>query len=364
MSASFAVLGAGLMGRLMAVSLAREGHSVELFDRGGPDASKSAAYVAAAMLAPLAESVESEPLVVSLGQASLERWPELLATLPEPVFFQQSGTLIVWHAQDRDQAAQFGRRLHRFDDQLPPEGWARELSGAEIAAVEPALGQRFARGIYLPKEGQLDNRALLSALGSALVEAGVRLRWHTEAEPEHIRADWVIDCRGLGAKPSWPTVRGVRGEVVRVHSPEVALSRPIRLLHPRYPIYIAPKPDGVYVIGATQIESEDTSPTSVRSALELLSALYSVHPAFGEARILEMVTQCRPTLPDNLPEIRWDGERLIRINGLYRHGYLMGPAVMDAALGLIHQLGRSSADLEDWRHGQRWAPIYHFEEAA
>jgi glycine oxidase len=156
----------------------------------------------------------------------------------------------------------------------------------------------------------------------------------------------------------------VRGEVVRVHSPEVALSRPIRLLHPRYPIYIAPKPDGVYVIGATQIESEDTSPTSVRSALELLSALYSVHPAFGEARILEMVTQCRPTLPDNLPEIRWDGERLIRINGLYRHGYLMGPAVMDAALGLIHQLGRSSADLEDWRHGQRWAPIYHFEEAA
>jgi glycine oxidase len=364
MSASFAVLGAGLMGRLMAVSLAREGHSVELFDRGGPDASKSAAYVAAAMLAPLAESVESEPLVVSLGQASLERWPELLATLPEPVFFQQSGTLIVWHAQDRDQAAQFGRRLHRFDDQLPPEGWARELSGAEIAAVEPALGQRFARGIYLPKEGQLDNRALLSALGSALVEAGVRLRWHTEAEPEHIRADWVIDCRGLGAKPSWPTVRGVRGEVVRVHSPEVALSRPIRLLHPRYPIYIAPKPDGVYVIGATQIESEDTSPTSVRSALELLSALYSVHPAFGEARILEMVTQCRPTLPDNLPEIRWDGERLIRINGLYRHGYLMGPAVMDAALGLIHQLGRSSADLEDWRHGQRWAPIYHFKEAA
>ena len=77
-----------------------------------------------------------------------------------------------------------------------------------------------------------------------------------------------------------------------------------------------------------------------------------------------MVTQCRPTLPDNLPEIRWDGERLIRINGLYRHGYLMGPAVMDAALGLIHQLGRSSADLEDWRHGQRWAPIYHFKEAA
>ena len=364
MSASFAVLGAGLMGRLMALSLAREGHSVELFDRGGPDAGQSAAYVAAAMLAPLAESAESEPLIVSLGQASLERWPELLATLSEPVFFQQNGTLIVWHIQDRDQAAQFGRRLHRYDDQLPMASRARGLSGAEIAEVEPALGQRFARGIYLPREGQLDNRALLFALGKALMEAGVHLRWHTEVEPEHVLADWIIDCRGVGAKPDWPRVRGVRGEVLRVHSPEVALSRPIRLLHPRYPIYIAPKPEGVYVIGATQIESEDTSPTSVRSALELLSALYSVHPAFGEARILEMVTQCRPALPDNLPEIRWDGGRLIRINGLYRHGYLMAPAVMDAALDLVHQLDRSQVGLESWRNNQRWAPIYEFREAA
>ena len=364
MSTSFAVMGAGLMGRLMALSLAREGHDVELFDRGGADAGQSAAYVAAAMLAPLAESVETEALVVSLGQASLERWPELLATLPTPVFFQQNGTLIVWHAQDRDQAAQFGRRLHRYDDQLLPDSRAQELPAAGIAALEPALGQRFARGFYLPGEGQLDNRELLSALGLALEQAGVRLRWHTEVEPGQLRADWIIDCRGLGTKPDWPALRGVRGEVVRVHSSEVALSRPVRLLHPRYPIYIAPKPEGVYVIGATQIESEDTSPTSVRSALELLSALYSVHPAFGEARILEMVTQCRPALPDNLPEIRWDGGRLIRINGLYRHGYLMAPAVLDAALGLVRQLSLSAAGLETWRCGQRWAPIYHLKEAA
>jgi hypothetical protein len=55
---------------------------------------------------------------------------------------------------------------------------------------------------------------------------------------------------------------------------------------------------------------------------------------------------------------------MIRINGLYRHGYLMAPAVMDAALGLLHQLGRSSSGLEDWRNGQHWAPIYQFKEAA
>ena len=141
------------------------------------------------------------------------------------------------------------------------------------------------------------------------------------------------------------------------------LSRPVRLLHPRYPLYIAPKPDGVYVIGATQIESEDLSPASVRSALELLSALYSVHPAFGEARILEMSSQCRPALPDNRPEIRWDGGRLIQINGLYRHGYLIAPALLEAALSLIGQLEQSTTDLGAWRETQPWAPIYHLQEA-
>ena len=361
MSQTVAVLGAGLMGRLMSVALARAGHRVTAFERSGPDASQSAAYVAAAMLAPLAESVEAEPLVVELGQASLARWPDLLASLPEPVFFQQNGTLIVWHTQDRDQAAQFGDRLNRMAGRLPPEHRAQDVAGAAIEALEPSLGQRFPRAIYLPQEGQLDNRALLAALAAAMAAAGVTVHWHTEAEPARLQADWVIDCRGLGAKPDWRALRGVRGEVARVHSPEVRLTRPVRLLHPRYPLYIAPKPDGVYVIGATQIESEDTSPASVRSALELLSALYSVHPAFGEARILELVAQCRPALPDNRPEIRWDGARLIQINGLYRHGYLIAPAMLEAALALLERLMEDPGpDLETWRATQRWASLYHF----
>ncbi len=366
MSARVAVLGAGLMGRLLALALARAGHAVDVFERGTADAADSAAHVAAAMLAPLAESVDAEPLVVDMGQASLVRWPELLVDLPQPVFFQQNGTLVVWHAQDRDQAVRFGRSLARLDATLPASERVQSLAGAELAALEPALGQRFPRGYYLPGEGQLDNRALLAALGAALQAAPVRLHWQHEVTPDRLEADWIIDCRGLGAKPHWPSLRGVRGEVVRVWAPDVPLSRPVRLLHPRYPLYIAPKPEGVHVIGATQIESEDTSPASVRSALELLSALYSVHPAFGEARILEMMSHCRPALPDNRPEIRWDGRRLIQINGLYRHGFLIAPAMLDAAMALIRQLMTTptAEAFSDWRSAQRWSSIYHLKEAA
>jgi glycine oxidase len=151
----------------------------------------------------------------------------------------------------------------------------------------------------------------------------------------------------LGAKDSWnqldnssKDLRGVRGEVIRLHAPEVKLRRPTRLIHPRYPIYIAPKEDDVYVVGATEIESEDLSPMSVRSAMELLSAVYTVHSGFAEARILEMATQCRPTLKDNLPEISVDQKpdqaKLMMINGLYRHGFMISPAILDCALEILN----------------------------
>ena len=120
--------------------------------------------------------------------------------------------------------------------------------------------------------------------------------------------------------------------MIRLHAPEVTLQRPTRLIHPRYPIYIAPKPDHVFVIGATEIETEDLSPASVRSTLELLSAAYTVHSGFAEARILEISTQARPTLANNLPAIRQLGDRTLQINGLYRHGFLIAPAMLDIVL--------------------------------
>jgi glycine oxidase len=204
----------------------------------------------------------------------------------------------------------------------------------------------------------LDNRQLLEALLAELMLMKVPCHWHQAIEPEALRQnqnyDWVIDCRGLGAKDSWKNtsdssknLRGIRGEVIRLHAPEVKLRRPIRLIHPRYPIYIAPKEDDVYVVGATEIESEDLSPMSVRSAMELLSATYTVHSGFAEARILEMATQCRPTLKDNLPEICHDQQSntasLMKINGLYRHGFMISPAILDCALEILSAGSSASA---------------------
>jgi glycine oxidase len=338
---SSVVLGAGLMGRLLAWQLARTGHAVRVFEAGTADAQGSPARIAAAMLAPLAESAITEPGVVEMGRHALTRWPELLAQLSQPVFFQQQGTLILWHRQDAAEAARFARQLQATGDKIPALPKLQPLDAAGVTKLEPSLGNRFAQGLYLPGEGQLDNRQLLAALLHELQALQVDLHWNSPRAPQDFQPgtagqpDWVFDCRGLGAREQWAKLRGVRGEVARLHAPEVNLSRPTRLIHPRYPIYIAPKQDHVFVIGATEIESDDLSPPSVRSTLELLSAAYSVHTGFAEARILEIATQCRPTLPDNLPAIRQMGPRVLQINGLYRHGFMISPALLDVVLALV-----------------------------
>ncbi|KAF1056253.1 MAG: tRNA 5-methylaminomethyl-2-thiouridine biosynthesis bifunctional protein MnmC [Burkholderia gladioli] len=367
-----AVLGGGLVGRLIAWRLAGAGLRVSLYERGDAAGSGAVAWVAAAMLAPLAEAASAELLITELGAASLERWPGWLAELPEPVFFQRNGTLVVWHQADRAEAPLFERRVRANAPAALVEGGFVALAGAQVDAAEPALAGRFGRGWLLPREGHLDNRQTLAALAVGLAERGVATHWHTavDAAPEP-GAHLTIDCRGLGAKPVLPALRGIRGEVARMHAPGIGLTRPVRLLHPRYPLYIAPKQNDLYVIGATEVEGEDMSPVSVRSALELLSAAFSVHPAFGEARILELGTQCRPTLPDHRPAIVRRGAATLAVNGLYRHGFMIAPEVAQAAVEWVQAwfggapgLRRADADaFAAWRAAARWPDLFQTDAA-
>ncbi|WP_225721442.1 FAD-dependent oxidoreductase [Candidatus Vallotiella sp. (ex Adelges kitamiensis)] len=358
-----AVLGGGLSGRLIAWRLARTGHYVALYDQGEPSGYCGAAWVAAAMLAPLAEAISAERFLVELGAVSLERWAEWLPQLPQPVFFQRNGTLIVWHAPDRAEWLLFERHVRVNVPITMQRDGIVSLHGAQVTQAEPALGTRFREARLLVGEGQLDNRQLLLALANALDELHVKTHWHTHVREDNMpTAGLLIDCRGLGAKCAWSSLRGLRGEVARVHAPGIGLRRPVRLLHPRYPLYIAPKQNDHYVIGATEIEGEDMSPMSVRSALELLSAAYSIHPAFSEGRILELNTHCRPTLPDHRPILLWDGASMLRVNGLYRHGYMIAPEIVRETVAIAGALLNTQVkDLDDfntWRTASRWPMLY------
>jgi glycine oxidase len=171
-------------------------------------------------------------------------------------------------------------------------------------------------------------------LHARFTAAGGTIKFNSEVGPSDIEGI-VIDCRGIAARDTQPALRGVKGEMILIESSEVTLTRPVRLIHPRWPLYVIPREDNLFMLGATSIETEDTG-VSVRSALELLGAAYAVHPAFAEARIVEFGSALRPAFPDNLPRIGIDNNR-IAVNGLYRHGFLIAPALAELTLGYVER---------------------------
>ncbi len=297
---------------------------------------------AAAMLAPLAELAASDDVVFALGQRSMALWPRWIEELQAagtsaPVYYRQKGTLVVAHAPDHSALAHFSRLLQH---KLPAahRHQMQALDTAQLAALEPALAGRFSSGLFLDGEGQLANDQWMDALALELDRLGVA--WHEDVVVEHLQpqrmrsrdAQWecdvVVDARGVGSKPLLPALRGVRGEVLRVECAGVELQRPVRLMHPRYQLYVAPRPNHQFVVGATELESEDTGPVTLRSMLELGSALYSLHPAFGEARVQRLSAALRPALDNDQPAcLLRDG--VWHLNGLYRHGYLCTPALVE-----------------------------------
>jgi glycine oxidase len=326
-----AIAGAGVMGRLLAWQLAGAGHCVQVVDPAdGPARPGAAGFSAAGMLSPLAEREHAEPDVVALGWRSLALWPAIAEALGQPHLVKTDGSLLLAHGSDTG-AAQ--RVLARLDDGPEP------LNRAALQMLEPALAPDL-KAWWLAGEGQLLPHQLLVALAEQA--PGVDWLWGSramEVRPHRVElddgrrldADLVIDTRGVGAKPDCAGLRGVRGEILWLHAPGVALHRPVRLLHPRHRVYLVPRPGDVIVVGASEVESEDRSPVSLRSAVELMAAAHSVLPALAEARIVHMETNLRPAFADHRPRIdREPG--LLRINGLFRHGWLLAPALAEKAL--------------------------------
>jgi glycine oxidase len=333
MKRDVAIVGGGLLGRLLAWRGAISGLDVELFDANDRLGSKATAWVAGGMVTPQAEAADAEPELVAMGRRSLSLWPEWLRELRTHVHYSATGTVLLWQRGDAGEADRFKALLSARD----PQANYQHLDEQQLAAQEPSLSSRFREALYLPGEAHIDNRQLLPALADALDALGVECHWNRRVEDtERPDAFIVIDCRGKSAKSRWKELRGVRGELIRLHAPGVELRHMLRLLHPRYSIYFISRPGGNLVVGATAIESDDSSPVSVRSALELLTAAYSVLPDVGEARIVELNCDCRPALPDNRPAIRYSAaKQILEVNGLYRHGFLLSPAVIEEMLAIL-----------------------------
>lgn len=295
--AYWSILGSGVTGLCIATALCEKGEKLEVVENPNIQA---ASYFAGGMLAPFCEGESAPDIVVKNGQLSVEWWDNHVSNV------KKTGTIVI--APPRDMS-----ELRRFANMTICHEWV------DPGKIEKDLKGRFSEGLFFPSEAFIDPRLALQELKENLKNKGVS--FHTGSPKGKI-----IDCTGMAATSSLKNLRAVRGEMLIFECHEVNFLRPIRLLHPRFPCYLVPRANGRFMVGATMVESNDDSPISARALIEMLSSVYAIHPAFAEARIVETGTGCRPSFPDNIPQIiEQDGK--FYINGMYRHGFLLAPVL-------------------------------------
>jgi len=326
---SIAVAGAGIVGLWQAYTHARAGHRVRLVERSPEPFAESASRLAAAMIAPECEADGAPELVRDLGRESVGLWRQ---AYPGTI---ANGTLVVAPPRDASDLVRFERMTQRHET----------VAGDRIASLESDLSGRFDRGLFFAGEAHVVADDALRWLLSEIRALGVDVEFGAPFKGRG--EDVMIDCRGMAARDDLRALRGVRGERMLIRSRDVALTRPVRLLHPRQPIYVVPQGGGHYVLGASVVEREDDDPMTVKSALDLLGSAYALHPAFGEAAILSLGAGVRPAFPDNVPHVVLaDAGRTIRVNGTYRHGFLLAPVLAQAVARFLSD-GRRDGPLFD-----------------
>jgi glycine oxidase len=312
------IIGAGVAGLTCACEMVDQGVSVTLYEQADAIGNSACSWYAGGMLAPWCESESAEKWVLDHGMASIDWWNKHTSIL------KRNGSLVLSMQRDK-------RDIQRYARLTQNHRW---LNATEIDQMESDLSGRFERGLFYPDEAHLDARLALQQLVDYLASKDVDIQFEQAINANDCDSDYVIDCRGYGARSELPGLRGVKGEMLLLKSNDITLSRAIRLVHPRTPVYIVPRADGLFMLGATMIENDERHRISARSMLELLSAAYALHPAFGEAEIVEIGVDVRPAFTNNLPQLR-RSKNTLYINGLYRHGFLLGPAIAKLAVQAV-----------------------------
>jgi glycine oxidase len=330
------IIGAGIMGRLIAIELLKKNYLISLFEKDDILSSHSCAATAAGMLAPWSEATESTDLVFELGLYSLDLWPEILNSINSSDLFMRNGTAHLALYREKYKLDNALSRLKMRNININ----YKEINDLNKEQLIGNYSENYSAGYYLPNEASIDPRAFLER--SNLFFKKNNLNFFANTKVNHFSKnkistnegnyefDIVINTTGMGCKKEFKAnlnlLRGVRGSLLLVEAPLVNIHSIIRLMHLRYPVYIVPRGNHKYIIGATSHESECIKPMTVESLLELLSVATHFDKGFLEAHILEQRVNLRPTFENGSPQIHKIND-VYYINGLYRNGITISPAI-------------------------------------
>lgn len=353
-----AIVGGGIIGLAVGWQLLRHGRDVVILERDR--AGRAASWIAAGMLAPHSEVGFEEEDSLRLGLKSLEQYPRFLEELEEDcgesTALDGRGTLIV--AFNRDDTERI-RRLYDFRKHLRlPVEW---MTGGEARDIEPALSPKVTAAIWLPDDGQVDNRRLVDLLKRAFEKRGGVLEENTTVKAietgegdalrvltdnAEIKSTCVVLSAGcwsheIGGIPEAirPPVRPVKGQLVSLRmTEEFALGHVIRSPD----VYVIPKADKRLLVGATQEEMGfDTTPTA-GPVMRMLERGWEAVPSIFDLPIEAIEVGLRPGSRDHAPIVGASPvPGLYYATGHFRHGILLAPATA-YGLGELIVEGRSA----------------------
>ncbi|RSN23682.1 glycine oxidase ThiO [Amycolatopsis sp. WAC 01416] len=330
------VVGGGVIGLSVAWRASARGHRVTVYD---PEPGRGASWLAGGMLAPVTEAWPGEEDVLSLGEASLRRWPDFARDLAEEGIdpgLSPHGTLVV--ALDSADAGNL-EMLAAYLTELGRE--AEQLTGREARRAEPGLAGSVRSGLLVPGDLAVDNRRLLHALAHACGRHGVEFRHETVTDLETLNGDVVL-AAGAWTGRLHPAladaVRPLKGEILRLRPRRGCLPPPkrtVRAMVEGRPIYLVPRDDGQLVLGATQYEAGFDETVTVRGVRELLEGAERVFPGITEYELVETAAGLRAASVDTMPFIGELGEGVFAATGHHRNGLLMAPVTADAAVAWL-----------------------------
>jgi glycine oxidase ThiO len=361
-----AVVGGGVIGLACAWRLRQHGMSVALFERGA--LGQEASHAAAGMLAAQCEAAVHPP------------HPSVRVRSSEQFFHSCLASRALYPSWARELLQATGVDIELSHANSPSRDWrepgilfveTRKESDEEAAAARGRFDQQADRqpsaftnsrgdefpSVWLPQEGQVENRLLVRALVHACRSGGVQihekaplLSWQLEAgRVMRLTAgerDWtpgqVLVCAGAwsaevqGGAALGLVARPLFGQVLCLQEPEKGEDRRLRRLLYSPNVYIVPRRDGRVLVGATMEERGFDRTSTARGVQQLLNAALSLEPALGEMALCEHWSGVRPASPDGLPIIgRTPLSNVWGATGHGRNGILLAPFTAKAVASAL-----------------------------
>jgi glycine oxidase len=333
------IIGGGVIGCALAESLAREGLSVTLLERGL--IGREASWAAAGMLAPQSE-MEAPGAYLDFCLASRRLYPETVArlcaeTAIDPQY--RSEGMLYAALTSGDEATLLDRAA--WQQAL---GLGLEVLTAEAALKrEPALTPRLRMAVHFQEDHQLDPRLLTQGYAVAARQAGARLLEYrpvgtilrengraigVESGGDRFYAASTVVAAGAwsgllkGLVPEIP-VYPVKGEVLLLQ----AATPPFRHTLHTPSVYLVPRLDGRIVVGATEKHGAGYDKTVGADAVgQLLARAREAAPLLEAADFMDAWAGLRPGTLDRRPILGPSAmPGLVYCTGHFRNGVLLAP---------------------------------------